>query len=425
MWLSIIVTGALVGCSLSASNQTLSELQGTVQPDYHPTRTPSSTVSPPTLEGSATRTLTVIPYRLIRPSDFSLIFKLDAPVPPGEYIVTAEDTFTFESENQFKVMTYAGEIISSIDVMQINENISSPTLIVTRIHRDSNRLFIGVGSNLSTKELYVYDLDSETTWGIALECETVAGDYGYALGAEFLTFRCLDDTHTWHFINTNDPSIGFSIDVPIASGYLDSFPIWVGTEEILIKGDNGAFCLGSISDWDPGCEDLSDWVGKLSPDKKYIEIRDGLTDQLPKSIGAVSIPCLRSGQESCEPTIIDLTAYTNDQVEFTLTAGSTWIPGTTNLLFLREIDYVISSNSFDETELWLAEFPEGKLTRLDVLEGEFFLTEFIPDAQAVWLPNGKEVVLNTLSDLVVYNIETGEQRSIGNPGTVLGTITIE
>jgi len=150
-----------------------------------------------------------------------------------------------------------------------------------------------------------------------------------------------------------------------------------------------------------------------------------LTGQLPISIGAISIPCLRSGQESCEPTIIDLDAYTDHQVEFTLTAGSTWIPGTTNLLFLRELDYVISSNSFDETELWCAEFPEGKLTRLDVLEGEFFLTEFITDAQAVWLPSGKEVVLNALDDLVIYNIETGEQRSIGDPGTVLGTIEIK
>lgn len=139
----------------------------------------------------------------------------------------------------------------------------------------------------------------------------------------------------------------------------------------------------------------------------------------------VSIPCLRLDPDGCEPTIIDLDAHTNPEAELTITAASTWVPGTTDLLFLSEIYYGTIPNSFEETELWLAEFPEGKLTKLDVLKGAFYLTEHIPDAPATWLPNGKEVVLNALNDLVIYNIETGEQRSIGDPGVVLGTIEIK
>ena len=95
-------------------------------------------------------------------------------------------------------------------------------------------------------------------------------------------------------------------------------------------------------------------------------------------------------------------------------------------MYLKLVDHDLTTFAFDETELWLATYPEGDLTLLDVLEGEVFLTELeFPNAPVIWLDNGKELILNKLDDLVVYSIETGEQRSIGDPGTVLGTITIE
>lgn len=118
--------------------------------------------------------------------------------------------------------------------------------------------------------------------------------------------------------------------------------------------------------------------------------------------------------------------FNDPQTGVIVPLSSSWVPSTTSILYLVVVEYDLSTNAADETELWLATYPEGTITKLDVLDGEFVLAELgIPDAPAIWLDNGKELILNKLDDLVVYNLETGEQRSIVDPGTVLGTITIE
>lgn len=230
IWLYCIL---LLASACSASSLRTPSTTSNATSSSFETHTPEAALESATPLNLPTSTSKVFPYRLIRPREFNLNFKLGAPIFPGDYIVGAEDTFTYESEIQLQIISLAGEIISTIEIRQIEESISSQTIVLTQMHKESNRILIGVGDNSNTKELYVYDPDSEMNWGIAIECETPLGDYGYALGAEFLTFRCLDHSHTWHFISTNEPSTGFSIDVPIASGYLDSFPVWVGTEEIL------------------------------------------------------------------------------------------------------------------------------------------------------------------------------------------------
>jgi hypothetical protein len=358
------------------------------------------------------------PYLLVNKSDFSLDFKLDAPIPPGEYIVSAEDSYTHATEMQFQVMTFSGDVIASLEAELINEDISYPTIYVNQIQTDSNQLLIEVDGK-STKELYAFDLQTAAAVGIEITCETLIGT---ALGAEYLAFSCLDDLFTWHFVSISDPLTNYSIHIPMPNDYFAA--TWVGTNEILFKGQFEAFCLGSIPNWEPICEDSSYWAGRLATDVKLLEIRKGHSYN-PTSIGALSIECLRSDQPSCDPVMIE-NPFNDPQRGIIVPLSSSWLPGTTSILYLVVIDYDLSTNAADETELWLATYPEGTIAKIDVLEGEFVLAELgFPDAPAIWLPSGKEVVLNALNDLVIYNIETGEQRSIGYPGKVLGTITIE
>jgi len=386
----------------------------------------TSTLAPdtsyPPLETPTTPAIAA-PYHLIDTSDFSLDFKLDAPIPPGRYIVAVEESYARETETQFKVISFTGEVVSTLDVKFMNDGISYPDFFsITQIHFDSNQLLIGVVDEGSTKELYKFDLQTTKVWAISLGCETAAGTAVNALGRNYLAFRCWDETHTWHFVNTSDPAESYTITVPIAEDPFEYYPIWVGTDQIFFRGENQAFCLGSIPDWDPLCENILYRPGRFTTDVGLLEILEGRPEN-PTAIGALSIVCLRSDQPSCDPILIE-DPFSNLQQPWRL--HSSWVPGTSSILYLKLVDHDPSTFVFDETELWLAVYPERNLIRLDALEGEVFLTELeFPDTPVSWLDNGKELILNKLDDLIVYNIETGEQRSIGYHGKVLGTITIE
>ena len=419
----------MAGCSEDATVQTPSSPPRISQTADSPTHLPiivASSLTPETsftpLETPTIPSITA-PYHLIDPSDFSLDFKLDTPVPPGRFIISVEESYARETEINFKVTNFSGDVVSTLDVELINEDISYPRYSVTQIHADSNQLLIGVVDGANTIELYVFDLQTTSSWAISLGCETMAGTVVNALGRKFLAFRCWDETNTWHFVNTVDPSESYTIIVPIIADPFEYNPIWVDTDEILFKGTyEKAFCIGSIPDWDPFCEDTPYWPGRFATDIGLLEIRDGRPES-PTAIGAISIDCILSGPPGCDPILIE-NPFSNLQQHWPL--HSSWVPGTSSILYLKLVDHDPSTFVFDETELWLAQYPEGKITLLDTLKGEVFLTELeFPDTPVIWLDNGKELILNKLDDLVVYNLETGEQRSIGYHGKVLGTIEIK
>lgn len=108
----------------------------------------------------------IAPYRLIDPSEFSLEFTMNAPIPSGEYIVAAEETFTLDPEMHFQVMTFSGDVVSTLNVELINKSISHPALFATQIHADSNQLLIVVEYGGRMGELYVYNFQTSSTWGI-------------------------------------------------------------------------------------------------------------------------------------------------------------------------------------------------------------------------------------------------------------------
>lgn len=202
---------------------------------------------------------------------------------------------------KFKVFSFTGEVVSTLDVKFINEGLSHPDYFsITQIHANSNKLLIGVVDEGSTKELYEFDLQTTKVWAISLECETAAGTAVNALGRNYLAFRCWDKTHAWHFINTADPAESYTITIPIAEDPFEYYPIWVGTDKIFFRGENKAFCLGSIPDWDPVCADISDWVGRFDLNNALLEIGKG-DSYNPTAIGALSIDCLQSGVPGCDP----------------------------------------------------------------------------------------------------------------------------
>ena len=64
------------------------------------------------------------------------------------------ESFARKTKIQFKVITFIGDIVSTLDVEIINEEIPYTRYSVTQIHTDSNQLLIGVVDEGSTKELY-------------------------------------------------------------------------------------------------------------------------------------------------------------------------------------------------------------------------------------------------------------------------------
>ena len=425
-WFFTTLLAILSGCSQGAIEMTPSEQPSNPQAADHPTRTLGTTSLSPTHEAAAILTSTPIapsanaPYSIIDPSDFSIDFKLDAPIPPGNYIVFAEDLYTFDPKVLVRFMTLSSDVLSSLVVEATNKGTSFSSYFIAHIHNSSNRILIGIEDDFKTKELYIYDLQTTNSWGISVKCDILSSE----LGRNYLAFRCFDDLETWYFVNTSDPSISYSITVPMPTHSFDSEPIWVDASEILFKGWRETFCLGSVPDWDPICEDLEYRPGQFATNVRLLELREG-DYYRPTAIGALSIDCLRSGSPDCDPILIE-NPFNDPQAGAINPLSSSWVPGTSSILYLMMIDYDQNTNAADETELWLATYPEGTIAKIDVLEGEFVLAELgFPDMPAIWLPGGKEVVLNGLNDLVIYNIETGEQRSIGYHGKVLGTIEIK
>ncbi|MEE8121242.1 MAG: hypothetical protein V3T55_06915, partial [Anaerolineales bacterium] len=303
-WIVILFSGILAGCSGDALERTPSNPSNITRAAEHPTHTPGSATSSPKAEGSATPPNTptpfslIAPYHLISPSEFSFDFTMDAQIPPGQYIVVAEDSYTFDPEMQIRVITYSGDEISTLDVERTNKGKSFPTTYVTQIHTDSNLLLIEAAKDLRTKELYVYDFQTSSTWGIEQECESLIG---LALGAKYLAFNCLEDLYTWHLVSTADPLTNYSFRIAMPNDRFDA--IWVGPNEILFKGERESFCLGSIPDWDPICGDIPYWPGRLATDVDLLEIREGRPEN-PTAIGALSTTCLRSNMQGCDPILI-------------------------------------------------------------------------------------------------------------------------
>ena len=429
-WAFILILGFLAGCSNNPVEGTPSNPQAETLTAAHPMDTQGPTTSSPTQQTTSippealTTPIFFPPYRLLKLDEFSFVLSMDTPIPTGYYLVSAESLYSFETKMHYQVTTFSGDVASSLEGELIKNGNSFSSIFSTYTHRDSNRMLVQIAEDFKAKELYVVELETMNTWGITLNCETALGEKVFALGSNYLAFRCWDETHTWHFVNTANPSESFTVSVPIAVDPFEYSPIWVGANDILFKGESEAFCLGSIPDWDPFCDDSPYWVGKLQTDAGLLEIREG-NSLNPTAVGVISTNCLQSELADCHPILIEH-PFNDPQTGVIVPLSSTWVPGTTSILYLVVIDHDPSTNAADETELWLATFPVGTMEKLDVLDGEFVLAELgWPQAPAIWLPSGKEVVLNGLDDLIIYNIETGEQRSIGDPGTVLGTIEIK
>jgi hypothetical protein len=113
----------MAGCSEDASVQTPPSPPKSTQTADHPRHTPVNTTLIPTLETPATPSITA-PYHLIDPSDFILDFKLDAPVSPGRYIITVEESYARKTEFKFKVINFTGDVVSTLDVELVDEDIS-------------------------------------------------------------------------------------------------------------------------------------------------------------------------------------------------------------------------------------------------------------------------------------------------------------
>lgn len=105
-WFFTLLAGILAGCSEGTAVQTPSGPPRSTQTADHPRLAPVTTTSSPAPEASYTPLETpttpsiTAPYHLIDPSDFSLNFELNTPIPSGRYIFAVEDFSGYETEIQ-------------------------------------------------------------------------------------------------------------------------------------------------------------------------------------------------------------------------------------------------------------------------------------------------------------------------------------
>src|SRR3989304_4429107 len=97
----------------------------------------------------------------------------------------------------------------------------------------------------------------------------------------YLTYRCSrrgESAETYHFVSLDDPEVELVRPMPADFGGQAGLPPSLQPNEMvyIVGGeDNKAACIASLVDWRPDCLSSPYVLGAISPDGRWIEVRDG------------------------------------------------------------------------------------------------------------------------------------------------------
>jgi hypothetical protein len=362
---------------------------------------------------------------LIEPEDFSIKYELTPldQLPSQEFLVllNAKDTVINEVTFQIDYVTWDGIRSSLVRIEYEGMGIENPALGAEWIPDASNSLLISVYEyySLVLEEFYVFDLANESVWGVRLGCD------GYViLGPEHVVYRCVESLNTWHFLSIEDPIFVHTVKLPKTLEKVENyFPIWIDGTTITFDSWNEARCIVYMPDWNLECQEYPFWVGDISPDGQRVDVRIGFY-MWPDSISVLTTVCIENYTAACQPIQSDrMIPLSDDGRAFLI--GSAWTPDSKGILYIIHIETYGYNAQAEETEIWLYDVATREFTKLARYIGLYEFRRLRPwKNMPIWSPDGEYVVLESVGEISLFSVETGELQLLTEGGKLLGAITL-
>jgi hypothetical protein len=276
----------------------------------------------------------------------------------------------------------------------------------------------------SARESYIVDFARYEIRGFKEDCDL---SLTMGIGSEFIAFACSEAKLTWHLLSILDPSTFRTISLPAD---LDPqalyYPVWVDDQRILLQKDfHSGTCTADAATLDPVCKDFSFWLGPMSPDGKWFEVRIGW-EYAPDSMGIISSNCLTLADEGCFPIVAPAPPGMApiDSASRNI-ADAVWLPNSSELLYIVTVNSDHTTMRSERSEIWHYDLGEKSIDLLYDLPGDFvFGDPRFELAPAPWSPDGSSVVVKDGGSFMLLNIETGKLTPLTEGGVLLGTITL-
>ena len=160
----------------------------------------------------------------------------------------------------------------------------------SRNGQPSSSVLLKMLVSFSTRDLYVIDLEEASIFGLKHGCEMLRDA---VISDWYLAFSCFEPGSEWYFLPPAAP------EQVIVWSLADAADDPMRLSPPLIRGDLALFypdlgdqaCMINIREGQPVCRDVPLWLGPLSPDGKWFEVRRGY-ESAPDETGIMASNCL-------------------------------------------------------------------------------------------------------------------------------------
>ena len=288
------------------------------------------------------------------------------------------------------------------------------------------RVFAGIGTVDQRTEYYLISIGSFIDTQISLDCEK--GIFEEAFGYDLLVFRCLDQPNELVVINTAKGNL-IENELTTSSLGQDSIYIkWTGINEVATyewstdTGGKHKVCFSDTSEWNTLCASYPFWVGDVSPDGKWVEVRRGDGDW-PEAIAVLPSECLHPENDHCKPEWNDQDIHTSGWVELV----SAWTPDSNYIIYL-DAEGIVGG----KTNYWVYDVQANEFIRNWSEPGtQSFRVITQKGWQPIWTPEGDRfLVIDHSAHRDPENIgylvspEDGSRTLLFEGGVVMGVVEI-
>jgi hypothetical protein len=276
----------------------------------------------------------------------------------------------------------------------------------------------------SDRQEFIINFTSRDILGIKDSCET---QLPLGIGSKYVALGCLESKLTWTFLDISNPLESQRKELPEgAEDFLFLAPLWMDSNRILlIESFDQAACTGDVTNWDPVCKSFDFWLGPISPDGKWFEVRYADTSS-PESMGIISSNCLLLEEEECFPIVASapLGMAPSDSAS-RYVKDAVWLPNSSELLYIVTVNTDLTTMRAERSEIWHYDLGSKVIELLYDLPGDLIFGDpWFELAPAPWSPDGSSVVVKDGGSFMLLNVETGVLTPLTEGGVLLGTITL-
>ena len=412
---------------------------GSPTPTQKPATIPPAS-KPPTSRPTATATRTRVPFEAVMPAGARLFdahesilrfdFNQAALEQKGDFLLVL-------GEEPYQDLPDGGEITLDLlgwegsrgAVLRIGyEGTETIKLDVgSRNGQPSSSVLLKMLVSFSTRDLYVIDLEEASIFGLKHGCEMLRDA---VISDWYLAFSCFEPGSEWYFLPLAAP------EQVIVWSLADAADDPMRLSPPLIRGDLALFypdlgdqaCMINIREGQPVCRDVPLWLGPLSPDGKWFEVRRGY-ESAPDETGIMASNCLLQQNIDCVTLLTttppDMAPFDSDRI----LGDSAWDPLSEAIFYVVHIDTVWTNYEREESEIWRYDLMSQRFEKLSgPLQGVLYFGDgwFRYPSPAPWSPDGRYVAMKEIGGgIYKLEVETGELTLLSEGGVLLGSVHLE